>query len=137
MQKEIIWRSVRQDMQKIIAGIFILVGVINLYPLVGILSAKMLSNLYLIDVQDNDLLILLKHRAVLFGLLGGFIIYSAFKPELQWWSIIIGLISMLSFVIIALLIGDYGAGIRKVVIADVVASAGLFIILGLRWLGQR
>ncbi len=92
----------------------------------------MLSNLYLIDVQSNDLLILLKHRAILFALLGGFIICSAFKPELQWLAIIMGLVSMLSFIVIAFLVGDYGTGIRKVIIADVIASAGLLIVLGLR-----
>ncbi len=97
----------------------------------------MLSNLYLIDVQDNDLLILLKHRAVLFGLLGGFIIYSAFKPDLQWLAVIVGFVSMLSFIVIAFLVGDYGTGIRKVIIADVIASAGLLIVLGLRWYMPR
>lgn len=120
-------------MERIITRILFLVGAINFYPVVGVLSAKMLSNLYLIDVQSNDPLILLKHRAVLFGLLGGFIIYSAFKPELQWLAIIMGLVSMLSFIVVAFLVGDFGAGIRKVIIADVIASGGLLIVLGLRW----
>ena len=124
-------------MERIITAIFVLVGAINLYPVVGVLSAKMLSSLYVIDVQNNDLLILLRHRAILFGLLGGFIIYSAFKPELQWLAIIMGLISMLSFIVIAFLVGDYGAGVRKVIIADVIATSGLLIILGLRWYMPR
>ena len=120
-------------MERIITAILVLVGVINFYPVIGVLSAKMLSNLYLIEVQSNDLLILLKHRAVLFGLLGGFIIYSAFKPELQWLAILMGLISMLSFIVIAFLVGDYGIGIRKVITADLIALLGLLIVLGLRW----
>jgi hypothetical protein len=120
-------------MERIITAIFVLVGAINLYPVVGVLSAKMLSSLYVIDVQNNDVLILLRHRAILFGLLGGFIIYSAFKPELQPLAIIMGLISMLSFIVIAFLVGDYGAGVRKVIVADVIASLGLLIVLGLRW----
>jgi hypothetical protein len=120
-------------MERIITAILVLVGAINFYPVIGVLSDKMLSNLYLIEVQSNDLLILLKHRAVLFGLLGGFIIYSAFKPELQWLALVMGLISMLSFIVIAFLVGDYGIGIRKVIIADVIASLGLLIVLGLRW----
>ena len=119
-------------MEKIIAGILIVVGLINFYPAVGILSAEVLSSLYKIDIPGNDIQILLRHRAVLFGLLGAFIIYSAFKPELQWWSVVIGLVSMLSFIAVALLVGDYGTGIGKVVIADVIAAVGLFIVLGLR-----
>lgn len=124
-------------MERIITAILVLVGAINFYPVIGVLSAKMLSDLYLIDIESDDLLILLKHRAILFGLLGGFIIYSAFKSELQWLAIIMGLVSMLSFIAIAFLVGDYGAGVRKVIIADVVASAGLLIVLGLRWYMPR
>jgi hypothetical protein len=120
-------------MERIITAILVLVGVINFYPVIGVLSAKMLSNLYLIEVQSNDLLILLKHRAVLFGLLGGFIIYSAFKLQLQWLALVMGLISMLSFIVIAFLVGDYGIGIRKVITADLIALLGLLIVLGLRW----
>lgn len=124
-------------MEKIIAGTLILVGLINLYPAVGVVSAGTLSGLYGIDIQSSDLLILLRHRAVLFGLLGAFIIYSAFKPALQWWAIVIGLASMLSFIALALLVGNYGSGIRQVVIVDIIASAGLFVILGLRlWLAK-
>ena len=119
-------------MGKIITAILILVGLINFYPLVGVVSAGMLSNLYNIDVPSNDINILLRHRAIFFGLLGAFIIYSAFEPELQSAAVIIGLISMLSFVALAFVVGDYGAGIRKVVVADVIASVGLLIVLGLR-----
>ena len=124
-------------MERIITAILVLVGAINLYPVVGVLSAKMLSSLYVIDVQNNDVLILLRHRAILFGLLGGFIIYSAFKPELQPLAIIMGLISMLSFIVIAFLVGEYGTGVRKVIIADVIATFGLLIVLGLRWYMTR
>lgn len=123
---------VRKDMEKIISGILILVGLSNFYPAVGILSAEMLSSLYKVDIPNNDIHILLRHRAVLFGLSGAFIIYSAFKPELQWWAVVVGLVSMLSFIALALLVGNYGSAIRQVIIADVIASVGLFIILGLR-----
>ncbi len=120
-------------MEKIIAGILILVGLINFYPAVGVLSGEILSGLYKIEIPNGDIHILLRHRAVLFGLLGAFIVYSAFKPELQSWAAVAGLVSMLSFIALAFLIGNYGSGIRKVIIADVIASVGLFIVLGLRF----
>lgn len=119
-------------MEKIISGILILVGLINFYPLVGVISNETVSNLYQINVTNNDILVLLRHRAILFGLLGTFIIYSAFKIELQWWAVAVGLVSMLSFILVALLVGDYGVGIRKVIIADIIASVGLFIAAGFR-----
>ena len=76
-------------MEKIITGVLIIVGLINFYPLVGVFSNETVSNLYQINVTNNDILVLLRHRAILFGLLGAFIIYSAFKTELQWWAIVI------------------------------------------------
>lgn len=121
-------------MEKLIIGLIVVAGLINFYPVVGILSSEILFNLYKIDSISNDVLILLKHRAILFGFLGGFIIYSAFKPELQIWGIILGLASMLPFIVIALFIGNYGVGIQKIVVADVIASIGLIIALALRLL---
>ena len=120
-------------MEKIVTGILILVGLINFYPIVGVVSNESVSNLYQITVANNDILVLLRHRAILFGLLGAFIIYSAFKPELQWWAIAVGLVSMVSFIVVALLVGDYGSGIRKVVIADIIALVGLVIAAGIRF----
>lgn len=121
-------------MEKLIIGIIVIVGLINFYPIVGIFSSEILFNLYKIDSISNDVLILLKHRAILFGLLGGFIIYSAFKPELQIWGIILGLASMLPFIVIALFTGNYGIGIQKIVVADAIALVGLIIVLVLRFL---
>jgi len=121
-------------MEKLIIGIIVIVGLINFYPIVGIFSSEILFNLYKIDSISNDVLILLKHRAILFGLLGGFIIYSAFKPELQIWGIILGLASMLPFIVIALFTGNYGIGIQKIVVADAIALVGLIIALVLRFL---
>jgi uncharacterized membrane protein len=120
-------------MGKIITGILVLVGLINFYPLVGVVSNETVSNLYQINVPNNDILVLLRHRAVLFGLLGAFIIYSAFKTELQGWAIAIGSVSMLSFIVVAVIVGDYSAGVRKVIIADAIALVGLFIAAGIRF----
>lgn len=120
-------------MERIVTAVLILVGLINFYPIIGVISNEMISGLYQIDVPQNDVLILLRHRAILFGLLGAFIIYSAFKPELQWSAIIVGLISMLSFVAVAWLVGDYGSGVRKIIVADVIASAALFVVACFRF----
>jgi hypothetical protein len=39
---------------------------------------------------------------------------------------------MLSFILVAQLVGDYGAGIHKVIIADLIALVGLLIATGIR-----
>ena len=58
----------------IAAALFAIPGLINLYPLVGVLGAKQLESLYGVDVAAPDLALLLRHRAVLFGLLGALLL---------------------------------------------------------------
>ncbi|MEM9316279.1 MAG: phosphopantetheine adenylyltransferase [Pseudomonadota bacterium] len=108
------------------------VGLLNAVPVVGIASADQLARLYGIEPPGGDLLILLRHRALLFGLLGGFLIASAFVPSWQGPAITLALLSMVGFVVFALLEGSYGAPLRKIVIADVVGTAALLALVGAR-----
>ncbi len=119
-------------MKYLIAAILLTVGLINFYPVVGVFSAEHLGKLYGISLESTDLIVLMRHRAVLFGLLGAFIITSALKPSLQLLACVAGLASMIAFVLLAYAAGDYGAALHKVVVADVVASIGLIIVLALR-----
>lgn len=111
-------------MQKLIAVCLLLAGLIKFYPLVGVLSAEQLAQLYRIHF-DKDALILMQHRAVLFGLLGGLILLSAFKPVLRPWAITAGLLSATSFIALALCADDYSATIHRIVIADIVVVVAL------------
>ena len=112
-------------MDKIIAALLVLVGLIHLIPVSGVLGAERLSALYAVSIASPDLTILMRHRAVLFGLLGMFMIYAAFKPALQPLAFIAGGISVVSFIVIAWSVGGYNEAIRKVVLADVVAIIAL------------
>ena len=67
----------------------------------------------------------MRHRAILFGLLGLFLLYAAFQPALQSIAIVAGVISVVSFIAIAWSVGGYNDAIRKVVIADIIATVGL------------
>ena len=64
------------------------IAAIHLLPLVGACGKKNLFGLYGVSIVDPNLLILLRHRAVLFGLLGlacgcwGWEINPA--PECSW-----------------------------------------------------
>ena len=88
-------------MKHLIALCLILVGIIHLLPLSGVLGAERLAALYALEITDPNLDILLRHRAVLFGLLGGFLIGSAYKPGLRMPAFAAGFISVLSFLWIA------------------------------------
>lgn len=112
---------------------FVLVGVLHLFPAMGVLSADRLAFLYG-TAPHGDLLILMRHRAVLFGLLGVFFVYAAFHPALQPAAFVAGFVSMLSFVGLAWVEGDYAAELRKVMIADLAASAVLALAAIIYWL---
>jgi len=102
----------------VIATLLFLVGIINVLPAVGLLSSRQLSRLYGVEFGENNTLILMQHRALLFGIIGMFILYSAFTPALQPLAFIAGFISMGGFVLIAQQIGHYNELIKKFVLID-------------------
>lgn len=114
-------------MKKTITGLLVIVGIIHLLPVSGVLGPERLSILYGISINETNIEILMRHRAVLFGLLGAFLIYAAFKPALQSLALIAGFISVISFIAIAWSAGDYNDSVRKVVWADIVAIVALTI----------
>jgi len=115
----------------IISVLLIIVAVIHLLLLSGVLSAKRLTALYGLSFDEPNLEILMRHRAVLFGLLGVFFIYAAFQVELQPIALIVGVVSVVSFIWFAWSVGDYNASVRRVVVADWVALVCLGIAAGL------
>lgn len=114
-------------MRYIIAISLLLGAFIHLLPMVGVIGAEQLARLYGVALTDPDLLILMRHRAVLFGLLGVFLAVAAFVPALRTAAFIAGLVSAGSFLVIALGAGGYNAQLGRVVTADVVAVAVLAV----------
>ncbi|WP_334187783.1 phosphopantetheine adenylyltransferase [Noviherbaspirillum sp.] len=114
-------------MNTVVKALLVIVGVIHLLPLAGVAGAEKLAALYGIQVADPNLAILMRHRAVLFGLLGIFICYAAFIPRLQLLSLIGGLISVVSFLWLAWATGGYNPLVGRVVVADMVALACLLV----------
>jgi hypothetical protein len=108
-------------------ALVLLAAVVNLLPVLGVLSTARLEFLYGLLIQDPNLAILMRHRAVLFGIVGGLLAVSAFHPPLRALGIGAGLVSMLSFVAIAVSVGGYNALLSRVVWVDVVAALGLVI----------
>jgi hypothetical protein len=108
-------------MSMIISVLLVVVAIIHLLPLSGVLSTKRLTALYGLSFDEPNLEILMRHRAVLFGLLGVFLIYAAFKVELQPIAFVAGFVSVISFILIAKSVGGYHEKVRKVVVADWVA----------------
>lgn len=108
-------------MRYLITASLLIVGIIHLLPLAGALGATTILALYGVAVTDPNAEILLRHRAVLFGLMGAVMIAGAFIPSLQATAFAIGFVSLVSFLFMAGLVGGYNALIYKVVVVDVVA----------------
>ena len=115
-------------MKPLVAIALVIVGAIHLVPIVGVFGADRIAALYGIDIGSADLEILMRHRAMLFGLLGAFFVYAVFRPAWRTAAFVAGFVSVLSFLALAFVVGDYGAPIRRVVIADVAALA--FLVIG-------
>ncbi|WP_256573090.1 phosphopantetheine adenylyltransferase [Pseudomonas sp. CC6-YY-74] len=110
---------------KILSGLLIVTGIIHLLPLSGVLGAERLAALYGLSFEEPNLLLLMRSRALLFGLLGAFMIYAAWRPTLQPLALFGGLVSVLGFLLLAWSAPGYNDALRRVVIADWIALACL------------
>ena len=63
-------------MQAISTALIFGVGLVNLLPVSGVLSANRLQALYGVAIEDVNFLVLMRHRAVLFGIVGGLLVAS-------------------------------------------------------------
>ncbi|SHG91131.1 hypothetical protein [Ferrimonas marina] len=107
-------------MSKLLFVLLILVGLINFLPVFGVLSTVRLESAYGIELNSSELIILMRHRALLFGIVGSFIIYSAFKPVYRTVAMVFAGLSMVGFVVLSYLVGDFNESINKIILADFV-----------------
>ena len=106
-------------MKHLVSTMLVIAGIIHLLPLTGVLGADRLAALYGIAFDEPNLAILMRHRAVLFGLLGGFLILAAFRPALQALAPAGGLVSAASFLWLAWTAGGYNAQVGRVFAATI------------------
>jgi hypothetical protein len=79
-----------------------------------------------VALAGDDLLLLMRHRAVLLGLVGAFILIAAIRVQWRKAATVAGLVSMLSFVSIAIPPQAHGAALQRVFWIDVIACVLLF-----------
>ncbi|MFK8019111.1 MAG: phosphopantetheine adenylyltransferase [Pseudomonadales bacterium] len=113
--------------ERIITLMLLIVAVIHLLPVAGFVSAERLSALYGVSIEGPNLEILMRHRAVLFGLLGAFFVYAAFNTAVQPLAFIAAFISVSSFFYLAWSIGGYNSAMATVVRADLIAAVCLLV----------
>ncbi|KOY87105.1 hypothetical protein AD998_13995 [bacterium 336/3] len=103
-------------------------GIINLLPFTLVFLPEKMSKSYGIDISNPNLELLLRHRAVLFGIVGGLMLYAALMKTHYYLSTAIGLMSMISFVVLYFHIGGINQELKKVMMIDVIASIILLLV---------
>ena len=95
-------------------------GVIHTAPIIGVWGASRLSKLYGVQLRPNSsLAVLMQHRAVMLGLLGGYQMYAAARPVHQVAALSAGIISDLSYILLVFCSkGDLSPEVRKVAFID-------------------
>ena len=114
-------------MRYLVTAMLLVVAVIHLLPLSGVLGSERLAALYGLAINEPNLAILMRHRAVLFGLLGLFFLFAAFRPPLQTAAFIAGFVSVASFLWLAWSVGGYNAQVARVFMVDIVALVCLIV----------
>jgi hypothetical protein len=112
-------------MQLLWTLLVLVAAAINLAPARGAVAPGRMTGLYGVDLESPNLQILMRHRAVLFGIVGGLLLAAAFHPPLRTLGYAVGFASMLSFLLIAWSVGGYGSEIQRVILVDVVGIAAL------------
>jgi hypothetical protein len=123
--------------RRLVTAGLLLAALIHLLPVSGALGAAHLERLYGIPVDGPDLAILLRHRAVLFGVLGVYLAIAAVRPAWQPAALTAGFASVLSFLALALAAPGHNEALARVLMADLVALAGLCLALAARWVAGR
>ena len=112
------------------AGLFIS-GMINFIPSILAFFPEKISQSYGIPVPDANYELLLRHRAIMLGIIGGAMIYSALSKKNYNLSIVIGLISMVSFLILYYSMNaPINPELTKVMQFDIVGIVILLIAVG-------
>ncbi len=108
-------------------------ALLNMAPMISAVMPSKLTSLYGVDPSDANLLTLLQHRAVMLGLIGLALAVAAHRPELRWPSLILGVLSMGSFLVFALARGQMSGALGKIAYADLfglaMAALAAFILL--------
>lgn len=120
-------------MPSLIAVLFYLLALlIHGVPALSVFFPQKMASLYGISAQDQVLMTLLQHRALLFGLIAASCIYAAHIPAARW-SVLVGTsTSMAGFMLIVVVRGELGGSLSKIAVVDglgLIIAAGLAVLL--------
>lgn len=109
----------------VVQGLFVVIGAIHIAPGIVAVSGEKTRSAYGLEVDNSDLAVLLRHRAVLLVLVGAAMIAGAFMPDHRVPAVVAAGVSMLTFVALAYRSGGIGPQLRRIARADIVGLLSL------------
>ena len=101
--------------------------IINFLPVMLAFFPEKISKAYGIELPNTNYELLLRHRAIMLGLVGALMIFAAISKKYHSISVTIGLISMVSFIVLYFMINGINIELGKVMKMDIIAIALLSI----------
>lgn len=123
-------------LDKIASIILVIVGIINILPIIVFFDASKTAKLYGVPIEGESLTILMRHRGVLLAIVGIALIAAAFKPEYRILAIALALVSKFAFLFLTFSASNYSPEIKQVALIDVGAIVLLLIVWGLNFYGK-
>ncbi len=115
-------------------GGFTYACVINFLPTIGVLGSHELQSLYGVSITDPNEVLMMRHRAVLFGVVGGMLGGAVMWKRWRPLSSVVGLSSMASYVLLVAsqsLSGNEGLSLYN----DKIRRVFWIDVVGVVWLG--
>ena len=99
---------------------YAVVGAIHLMPIAPVFLPETLSRLYGIAPGDSTLLVLMRHRAVLLGLVGILCLWAVWWPPVRPAALLAAAINIAGFLGFYALYGNPAGALRTIAIADLI-----------------
>ncbi|MEM7358300.1 MAG: phosphopantetheine adenylyltransferase [Pseudomonadota bacterium] len=115
-------------MQILIAISLFIAGLIHVTPAIGVLGKEQLARLYGLPISDPNLLVLMRHRAVLFLVVGLLLWLAIIRAEYRLIAVAFGLLSTISFLFIVYTTPEYNAQLARIAQVDIVAVILLLFV---------
>lgn len=111
-------------MNRFVGAVLALAAVIHITPGFGVLGSSALGSLYGVNVGDPNIELLLRHRAVLFGILGLGFAAAAARHEWRTVGLTVAIVSTVSFIVLAVVTPDRTVQVDRVILVD-----GVLVVL--------
>nr|WP_157527708.1 phosphopantetheine adenylyltransferase [Kibdelosporangium sp. MJ126-NF4] len=111
--------------EKVGRGLLVLAALINLLPGLGAVSVSFARSAYGVEIVGADMEVLLRHRAMLFAILGVGLFAAVFRPRLRTAAVSSNAASFGGFILLAVTNRPVNAALERIAWIDVAGLVAL------------